>query len=200
MSMVADVWAGEVTVSDVGEPTTIDVPATAPKYTAVAPVRLVPVTVTEVPPASGPRLGLTLETVGRGTAAADPGVATSAVHAIAATDTRVATRRIRCPTCSSVRIARPFGTDPWLTRTYRFGPKELDQLTGRAPPDRSMAVLARSPRSVKGVATSVRLAPVPTLFQVPTTWPSEMIVGRKTPLPPGTIRDAYSVGKTAALV
>jgi hypothetical protein len=41
--------------------------AVAPKSTAEVPQRPVPVTVTEVPPASGPELGLTPETVGRAT-------------------------------------------------------------------------------------------------------------------------------------
>ena len=40
--------------------------AVAPKATAVAPVKLVPVIVTEVPPASGPVAGDTDETVGAG--------------------------------------------------------------------------------------------------------------------------------------
>ncbi len=35
-----------------------------PKSTAVAPVKLVPLTVTEVPPAVGPLVGLTTVTVG----------------------------------------------------------------------------------------------------------------------------------------
>ena len=44
----------------------IEVPGFAvPKSTAVAPVKLVPVTVTEVPPAAGPLEGLTPVTVGR---------------------------------------------------------------------------------------------------------------------------------------
>ena len=40
------------------------VAAVAPKLTAVAPVKPVPVMVTEVPPASGPAVGLTAVTVG----------------------------------------------------------------------------------------------------------------------------------------
>src|SRR5579872_1856835 len=42
------------------------VAAVAPKCTAVAPVRFVPVTVTDVPPALGPVVGLTAVTVGGG--------------------------------------------------------------------------------------------------------------------------------------
>jgi len=38
-----------------------------PKSTALAPVRFVPVTVTEVPPADGPEEGLTELTVGAAT-------------------------------------------------------------------------------------------------------------------------------------
>ena len=41
-----------------------DAAGVAPKFTAVAPVKLVPVIVTEVPPLAGPELGLTLVTVG----------------------------------------------------------------------------------------------------------------------------------------
>ena len=40
------------------------VAAVAPNFTAVAPVKLVPVTVTEVPPVVGPEVGLTAVTVG----------------------------------------------------------------------------------------------------------------------------------------
>ena len=40
------------------------VAALAPKWTAVAPVRFVPVIVTRVPPATGPKAGLTAVTEG----------------------------------------------------------------------------------------------------------------------------------------
>jgi hypothetical protein len=56
-------WAGEVAVIEVAELTVKLVAATDPKLTAVAPVKLVPVMVTDVPPAVIPRLGLTLVTV-----------------------------------------------------------------------------------------------------------------------------------------
>ena len=46
--------------------TAVTVPAVDPKSTAVAPVKLVPLTVTEVPPAAGPLEGLTPLTVGGG--------------------------------------------------------------------------------------------------------------------------------------
>ena len=49
---------------DVALLTTTPVPGLAPKSTAVAPVKPVPVTVTEVPPAWGPLFGLTAVTVG----------------------------------------------------------------------------------------------------------------------------------------
>ena len=42
------------------------VAAVVPNFTAVAPVKLVPVMVTVVPPAVGPELGLTAVTVGSG--------------------------------------------------------------------------------------------------------------------------------------
>jgi hypothetical protein len=58
--------AGETIVIDVAELTTRPVPGVAPKLTAVAPVKLVPVTVTVVPPAIGPAEGLTLVTVAFG--------------------------------------------------------------------------------------------------------------------------------------
>jgi hypothetical protein len=48
---------------------TVNVADAVPNFTAVAPVKLVPVTVTEVPPAVGPLVGLTPVTVG---AAAPP--------------------------------------------------------------------------------------------------------------------------------
>ena len=41
--------------------------AVPPNVTAVAPVKLVPVMVTDVPPAAGPEFGLTLVTVGAAT-------------------------------------------------------------------------------------------------------------------------------------
>ena len=56
--------AGAVAVMEVVLLTVKVVAAVAPKATAVAPVKLVPVTVTEVPPATGPEVGLTAVTVG----------------------------------------------------------------------------------------------------------------------------------------
>jgi hypothetical protein len=50
----------------VEEVTLNDVAGTEPNLTPVAPVKVVPVTVTEVPPAVEPVLGLTEETVGAG--------------------------------------------------------------------------------------------------------------------------------------
>jgi len=49
---------------DVAEVTTNDAAAVVPKLTPVAPVKFVPVTVTLVPPAVVPEVGLTLVTVG----------------------------------------------------------------------------------------------------------------------------------------
>ena len=49
---------------DVALLTITPVAALAPKWTAVAPVKLVPVMVTDVPPAWGPLFGLTAVTVG----------------------------------------------------------------------------------------------------------------------------------------
>ena len=57
-------WAGVVAVIEVALVTLTAVAAAPPKLTAVAPVRLLPVIVTEVPPALGPLAGLTEVTVG----------------------------------------------------------------------------------------------------------------------------------------
>ena len=66
-----DAWAGAVTVIEVEELTTTLVPAVPLKLTAdvvkLVPVKLVPVMVTDVPPAIGPRFGLTAVTVGAAT-------------------------------------------------------------------------------------------------------------------------------------
>ena len=59
--------AGEVAVIEVALLTVNEVAAVAPNFTAVAPVKLVPVMVTEVPPAAGPVVGLTIVTVGAAT-------------------------------------------------------------------------------------------------------------------------------------
>ena len=64
MLTVAADTAGLVTVIWVALTTSTPVPSVVPKSTAVAPVKAVPVTVTLVPPAVGPELGLTAVTVG----------------------------------------------------------------------------------------------------------------------------------------
>ncbi|HET6963194.1 MAG TPA: hypothetical protein VFH58_00375 [Acidimicrobiales bacterium] len=56
--------AGEVAVTRVESTAMTSVAGLAPKLTPVAPVRLVPVIVTDVPPALGPDEGLTPVTVG----------------------------------------------------------------------------------------------------------------------------------------
>jgi hypothetical protein len=56
--------AGTVAVIEVAFTTEKDVAAAPPKVTLVAPVNVVPVMVTLVPPAVGPELGLTEVTVG----------------------------------------------------------------------------------------------------------------------------------------
>ncbi len=57
MRSTVPVPAGEVAVIEVGELTVKLVALAAPNFTAVAAVKLVPVTVTDVPPASGPPVG-----------------------------------------------------------------------------------------------------------------------------------------------
>jgi len=59
--------AGEVAVIEVAELTVKLVALIAPNFTAVAPVKLVPVRVTVVPPAVGPDVGEIALTVGAGT-------------------------------------------------------------------------------------------------------------------------------------
>jgi hypothetical protein len=58
--------AGDVAVIDVSETTLNVVAGVLPKLTAVAPVKLVPVIVTTVPPAVGPLVGDRPVTVGAG--------------------------------------------------------------------------------------------------------------------------------------
>ena len=58
--------AGDFMVREVDEVTDKPVPAVVPNFTAVAPVNPVPVTVTVVPPATGPAAGEMLVTVGTG--------------------------------------------------------------------------------------------------------------------------------------
>ena len=61
-------FAGVVAVIEVALATTVTpVAGMPPNVTAVAPVKLVPVMVTDVPPAVGPEFGLTLVTVGAAT-------------------------------------------------------------------------------------------------------------------------------------
>ena len=59
--------AGSTTVSWVELFTVTEVPAEEPKSTAVTVAKLVPVTVTMVPPLAGPEVGATLVTVGAAT-------------------------------------------------------------------------------------------------------------------------------------
>lgn len=66
MSVVAEVPAGETAVIELAEFTVKLLAGIAPKLTAPAPVKLVPVIVTLVPPAAGPLVGLTLSTEGGG--------------------------------------------------------------------------------------------------------------------------------------
>ena len=59
--------AAVVQVADVAEATLTLVQAAPPTVMGVAPVKLVPVIVTTVPPAEGPAVGLTAVTVGGAT-------------------------------------------------------------------------------------------------------------------------------------
>ena len=62
-SKVPDVRVGVTAVIEVAD-TTVNAALTPPNFTAVAPVKTVPVIVTVVPPAAGPLVGLTAVTVG----------------------------------------------------------------------------------------------------------------------------------------
>src|SRR5450830_1086681 len=66
MSTMPSAAAGEIAVIWVALLTVNDAALLLPNLTDVAPVRLVPVMVTLVPPVVGPLLGLTLVTVGAG--------------------------------------------------------------------------------------------------------------------------------------
>ena len=66
MTSTVPVPAGAVAVIWVAVFTITPVAAVVPNLTPVAPVRLVPVMVTEVPPAVGPEVGLIPVTVGAG--------------------------------------------------------------------------------------------------------------------------------------
>jgi len=64
MTSTVPVPAGDVAVIDVAELTVKAVALMAPNFTAVTPLKLVPVIVTDVPPAAGPDVGEMLATVG----------------------------------------------------------------------------------------------------------------------------------------
>src|SRR5438876_12050446 len=71
--------AGATKVSDVGEVTVNEVPAAVPTLTEVAPVKLVPVTVTTVPPLVLTVAESTLVTVGGGAVTVNLAAATGAL-------------------------------------------------------------------------------------------------------------------------
>jgi hypothetical protein len=64
ISYVPVASGGEVAVMDVDEETVKEVAGVLPNMTWEAPVKLVPVNVTDVPPAVVPEVGLTAVTVG----------------------------------------------------------------------------------------------------------------------------------------
>ena len=63
-STAPGVPAGATTVRLPAVSALIEVPRVEPKWTAVAPLKLDPLTMTEVPPPAGPLVGLTPVTVG----------------------------------------------------------------------------------------------------------------------------------------
>jgi hypothetical protein len=64
ISTVPVVLVGATTINDVFDTTVKKYVGTVPKVTTVAPLKLVPVTLTTVPPAVEPVFGLTAVTVG----------------------------------------------------------------------------------------------------------------------------------------
>ena len=69
VAVVTEMWTepvpgGAVAVIDPGELRVNDVALAEPKWTALAPPKLLPVIVTVVPPATGPSFGDTFETTG----------------------------------------------------------------------------------------------------------------------------------------
>src|SRR4029077_10451062 len=97
--------AGDTAVIEVAELTVKLAAALAPKSTAVAPVKLAPVIVTDVPPGSGPVLGLTPATLGAGgpkDRLCDPPVAMPATWPSPLTVTGTGLLRLRLlPSCPS---------------------------------------------------------------------------------------------------
>jgi hypothetical protein len=67
LTSTVPVPAGDVAVIEVAEFTVKPAAAVAPNVTAVAPVKLVPVIVTTVPPATGPAVGEIDVTAGEAT-------------------------------------------------------------------------------------------------------------------------------------
>src|SRR4051794_17442113 len=78
-STVPTAWEGAVTVSLVADSTVTPAPAVVPKRTVLAPVKLVPLTVTLVPPVELPDVGDTAVTDGSVAASATTGRATPPV-------------------------------------------------------------------------------------------------------------------------
>src|SRR4029077_6097928 len=71
---------GETAVIEVSELTVKLAGLAVPNLTAVAPLRFVPVIVTEVPPAAGPAPGFTLAIVGTGGGGGSPSAGASATR------------------------------------------------------------------------------------------------------------------------
>ena len=98
VTFTVPVPAGDVAVMEV-ELTTVKVAVAVPKCTAVAPVKAVPVTVTEVPPVVGPEVGSIALTVGRVAAAAG-------VTAIALSQAQMTNEMVAAPSKTLCRRPR----------------------------------------------------------------------------------------------
>src|SRR5271167_3151879 len=125
---------GETAVIELEEVTVKLLALVEPNLTAVAPLKLVPVMVTVVPPDCGPWLGSTLETIGPDAADADPTIATIVNAATVAARTSAKPRRrpspVRCLLRRSVAQAITRRLD--ITCLLRNQPTQDPVLLGRS--------------------------------------------------------------------
>ena len=112
--------AGLVAVTWVALTTVNVVAALPPKLTPVAPLKSVPVMVTEVPPAAGPLPGATALTVGAG--AANTGAATESEDRIEKTNAKASDRRVSPPT--DLR-SKPLSLPPTSIQPNLAGPSPV---------------------------------------------------------------------------
>ena len=150
--------AGDTAVIDVSS-LTVKLVAVPPKLTAVAPVKAIPVIVTDVPPATGPLLGPTFETVG---------AATNVNWSLVLVE-------LVPPAVVTVTSTVPAGADG-DTAVIDVSPATEKLAAGVAPNDTAVA-------PVNPVPAMVRLVPPaagPTVAEMPVTLGGAMKVGART--------------------